>query len=132
MKSTVSANQIEKPLAAAAAESDEWKAAKPYEDIPVMSMWDVLRNFVLPGGKYKNLDTTEMMNMFYKDLGNIGKIKGTFGQQDFVMTHDPKDFERVLRSEGIWPNRPGNDGLHYHRSVHRKEFFQGVEGLLST
>lgn len=71
--------------------------------------------------------------MAYRDdWGDIAVFKGLLGKSDFVVTHNPEDFEEVLRNEGTWPIRPGMEGLHYYRSVWREDFYQGVEGLLSA
>ncbi|XP_013107493.1 cytochrome P450 CYP12A2 [Stomoxys calcitrans] len=105
--------------------------AKPFETIPTMGALNFLRHF-LPGGKYAKLDTSQMMLAFKEDMGPIARMKGALGRPDIVMTHNPHDFERTLRNEGIWPVRPGSESLYYHRSVHRPDIFQGVEGLLGT
>ncbi|XP_037815908.1 cytochrome P450 CYP12A2-like isoform X2 [Lucilia sericata] len=73
-----------------------------------------------------------MLNAFKEDLGNVAFLPGFFGRKGFVITHNVEDFEKILRNEGIWPIRAGSDYLHYHRHVHRADFFQGIEGLLST
>lgn len=109
----------------------EWQNAKPFEEIPTIGKFALLRRF-LPGGKYANLDSFNMLNAFKEDFGNVAYLPGFFGRQGFVITHNVEDFEKVLRNEGIWPKRPGSEYLQYHRHVHRKDFFQGVEGLLST
>ncbi|TMW39771.1 hypothetical protein DOY81_015149, partial [Sarcophaga bullata] len=114
-----------------AAASKEWEQAKPFEDIPSAGKFKFIRNF-LPGGRYAKMDSTQMLNAFKEDYGNIARLPGFFGREDVVMTHNVEDFEKVLRNEGIWPNRPGSEALHYHRNVHRAEFFQGIEGLIAT
>ena len=114
-----------------AASVKEWEQAKPYEEIPTVGKLKLIRNF-LPGGRYSNMDSTQMMNAFKEDFGNIARLPGFFGREGFVITHNVEDFEKVLRNEGVWPFRPGSEALHYHRNVHRAEFFQGTEGLIAT
>ncbi|XP_037815904.1 cytochrome P450 CYP12A2-like [Lucilia sericata] len=109
----------------------EWQNAKPFHEMPTMSIFSMIKNF-LPGGKYANLDTNKMMEALHKDLGNVAYLPGFLGRKGIVITHNLDDFEVVLRNEGIWPDRPGSETLHYHRHVHRADFFQGVEGLIST
>ncbi|KAM7362618.1 cytochrome P450 CYP12A2-like [Cochliomyia hominivorax] len=111
--------------------SKEWENAKPFEEIPSIGKFTLLRRF-LPGGKYANLDSTKLMNALKEDLGNIARLPGFFGRKEFVFTHNVEDFEKILRNEGVWPNRPGSEALQYHRHVHRADFFQGIEGLIST
>ncbi|XP_013107495.1 cytochrome P450 CYP12A2 [Stomoxys calcitrans] len=109
----------------------EWEEAKPYEEIPTMGIFRILKNF-MPGGKYAKLDSSEIMLAFKEDMGPIARLRGVFGRPDFVMTHNPHDFEIALRNEGIWPNRPGMESMVYHRNHVRPEIFQGIEGLLGA
>lgn len=119
------------PSAETESASTEWQQAKPYEELPKISAWKLLWNF-LPGGKYSKLDTAQLMLAFKDDLGPIGLVKGVFGRPDAVMCHNPQDFEKVYRNEGVWPIRPGMAVLYHYRNVIRKDFFQGVEGLSGT
>lgn len=111
--------------------SKEWQISKPYSDIPSMSSFMLIRNF-LPGGKYYKYDSTQFLVALKEDLGSICKLPGAFGQTDMIITHNVQDFETLLRNEGVWPKRPGMEALNYHRSVYRKDFFKGTEGLLAT
>ncbi|XP_061391258.1 cytochrome P450 CYP12A2-like [Musca vetustissima] len=130
--STAAAENLDrKNIDDVAASTEEWERAKPFEEIPTMSTFKFLRNF-LPCGKYAKLDSSEMMLAFREDMGPIARIPTLFGKEGFVITHNPHDFEKTLRNEGIWPNRPGSEALIYHRSVHRGDVFQGVEGLIGT
>lgn len=108
-----------------------WEKAKLYNEIPTMNKFQFIRSF-LPGGKYAKMDTTRLFEALKADLGNISRLPGFFGKKETVLTHNVEDFEIVLRNEGIWPTRTGSEGIHYHRHVHRADFFQGIEGLLST
>ncbi|XP_065371246.1 cytochrome P450 CYP12A2-like [Calliphora vicina] len=109
----------------------EWQTAKPFEEIPTISTFALIRNF-LPGGKYCKLDSTQFLMALKEDLGSFCKLPGSFGQTDIIFTHNVQDFETLLRNEGIWPKRVGLEALNYHRSVYRADFFQGTEGLLAT
>ncbi|XP_075168743.1 cytochrome P450 CYP12A2-like [Haematobia irritans] len=109
----------------------EWAKAKPFEAIPFDSPLSMIKKF-LPGGKYAKLDATQLMFAMKEDLGEITLLKGMLGKKSFVVTHNPKDFEMVLRNEGVWPIRPGLEILTYYRTVLKKDFYQGTEGLLST
>ncbi|KAI8118151.1 Cytochrome P450 CYP12A2 [Lucilia cuprina] len=109
----------------------EWENAKPFEEIPSISTFSFIKKF-LPGGSYAKLDFAQLMLAFKEDFGSVARLPGFFGRPEFVITHNVEDFEKVLRNEGIWPERAGSEALQYHRHVHRAEFFQGVEGLIST
>ena len=111
--------------------SKGYQTIKSYEELPTLSNFELLRNF-LPGGKYNNLDSTQFLLAVKRDLGDICKLPGLFGQPPVVFTHNVKDFETIYRNEGAWPTRPGLKAIKYHRSVYRKDFFKGVEGLLVT
>ncbi|XP_017020150.1 probable cytochrome P450 12a5, mitochondrial [Drosophila kikkawai] len=120
---------------AAAAETrddPEWLQAKPFEEIPRANMLSLFAKIALPGGKYKNLELMEMFKAMREDYGDVFFMGGMLGSPAFLMTHNPKDFEVVFRNEGVWPFRPGSDTLRYHRTVHRKDFFQGVEGVIPS
>lgn len=96
-----------------------------------MSKFQFIRSF-LPGGKYAKLDSAQFIEAFKIDLGHVSRMPGFFGTQETVLTHNVEDFEKVLRNEGIWPNRMGSESLYYHRHVLRADFFQNTEGLIGT
>ncbi|XP_020813694.1 probable cytochrome P450 12a5, mitochondrial [Drosophila serrata] len=110
----------------------EWLQAKPFEEIPRPSSLSVFRKMALPGGKYKDLEFMEVFKAMRDDYGDVFFLGGMMGSPPFLMTYNPKDFEVVFRNEGVWPLRPGSDTLRYHRTVHRKDFFQGVEGAIPS
>lgn len=110
---------------------EQWQKSKPFEDIPTLTPLKLIRYF-MPGSKYSKMDPGQLLMSFRQDLGNICKIDGFLGRPNAVITHNPQDFETLVRNEGIWPTRPGADGIEYHRRVHRANFFEGVEGILGT
>ncbi|XP_017091373.2 probable cytochrome P450 12a4, mitochondrial [Drosophila bipectinata] len=113
-------------------EDSEWQNAKPFKDIPRVNMVALIAKMSLPGGKYKNMDFLQMFEAMRKDYGNLYFMPGVMGNPSFLSTHNPKDFETVFRNEGVWPHRPGNESLLYHREEVRKDFYQGVMGVLPT
>ncbi|XP_016961298.1 probable cytochrome P450 12a5, mitochondrial [Drosophila biarmipes] len=120
-------------VAAAEVRDDpEWLQAKPFEEIPRANMLSLFAKIALPGGKYKNLELMDMFDAMRKDYGNVFYMAGMLGSPAFVMTHNPKDFEVIFRNEGVWPFRPGSDMLRYHRTEYRKEFFEGVQGIIPS
>ncbi|KAM8704115.1 hypothetical protein ACLKA7_008686 [Drosophila subpalustris] len=78
------------------------------------------------------MDLSQLMLAMRKDYGDFFIMPSMFGSDLIVTTFNPKDFETVFRHEGIWPHRPGFDTVRYYRQQHRKDFFQGVEGLVSS
>ncbi|XP_016997269.2 probable cytochrome P450 12a5, mitochondrial [Drosophila takahashii] len=115
---------------AEAREDPEWLQAKPFEQIPRANMLSLFAKIALPGGKYKNMELMDMFDAMRQDYGNVFYMSGMLGSPAFVMTHNPKDFEVIFRNEGVWPFRPGSETLRYHRTVYRKEFFEGVQGII--
>lgn len=78
------------------------------------------------------MDLMDMFEGLRQDHGDIFLMPGVMGAPTFVMTSNPNDFEIVFRNEGIWPHRPGSDSLRYHRDEKRKDFYQGVSGLIPS
>lgn len=48
-----------------------------------------------------------------------------------MFAFDPKDFEKVYRTEGIWPARKGIDTFAYYRHKVRPDVFKNMGGLIS-
>lgn len=59
------------------------------------------------------------------------KVPGMLGQQDILLTFDPKIYEIVYRTEGNWPIRRSLVTFEYYRKHRRPEVFGGIGGLLS-
>lgn len=58
------------------------------------------------------------------------RLPGTLGRRDQVMTFDPADYERVYRTEGVWPLRRGGfETLAYYRQKLRPDLFKKGHGL---
>ncbi|TDG46883.1 hypothetical protein AWZ03_006767 [Drosophila navojoa] len=110
----------------------EWQQARPFEEIPCANPIALTFNMAFPGGKYKNLDMSQQVLAMRDDYGDIFRMPSIFGSDPVLTTYNPKDFEVVYRNEGVWPHRPGSDTLRYHREEFRRDFFDGVEGLIPT
>ncbi|XP_017091165.2 probable cytochrome P450 12a5, mitochondrial [Drosophila bipectinata] len=110
----------------------EWLNAKPFEELPRANALSLFPKIAFPGGKYKNMEFMEMIEAMRQDYGDIFYLPGLMGTSAFLMTYNPEDFEVVFRNEGVWPLRPGSETLRYHRTVHGKDFFQGVEGIIPS
>ncbi|XP_033149202.1 probable cytochrome P450 12a5, mitochondrial, partial [Drosophila busckii] len=79
------------------------------------------------------LDINELTKSILLDANtDILLMKGMFGRSSLVLTQNPDDFETVFRHEGTWPYRKGFELVHYYRTVHRKEYFGEVVGLLGS
>uniref|UniRef100_A0A182Q8U9 Cytochrome P450 n=1 Tax=Anopheles farauti TaxID=69004 RepID=A0A182Q8U9_9DIPT len=113
-----------------ATEDPEWDNALPFEKIPTPSLLGFLKEFG-PFGPYKNATMYDLHRRMREMFGPLILMKGMFGREDIVMTFEPEDFEKVFRSEGLWPRRTGMDAFVYFRKHHRPEYFQGYGGLLA-
>ncbi|XP_017020158.1 probable cytochrome P450 12a4, mitochondrial [Drosophila kikkawai] len=120
-------------VATAEARGDsEWLQAKPFEEIPRINMVSLMMKMSMPGGKYKNMELMDIFKSMRRDYGEIFFMPGMMGGPAFLSTHNPEDFEVVFRNEGVWPHRPGNDTLRYHREVYQKDFYDGVVGIIPS
>lgn len=108
----------------------EWENALPFEKIPGPKVWDFVKGF-MPGGKYRNLDMVQLSKQFNDKYGGIWRIPGIFDRPNFVIVNDPDDFAKILRTEGSWPVRKGNETMHYYRNKVRPELFKEYGGLLT-
>lgn len=59
------------------------------------------------------------------------KLPGTFGRQDIIFTFDAKDFEKIYRTEGIWPQRRGLETFTHYRTKIRPDVFKDMGGLIN-
>ncbi|KAH8243067.1 hypothetical protein KR032_004291 [Drosophila birchii] len=120
-------------VATAEARGDsEWLQAKPFEEIPRINMLSLMMKMSMPGGKYKNMELMDIFKAMRQDYGEIFFMPAMMGGPAFLSTHNPEDFEVVFRNEGVWPHRPGNDTLRYHREVYQKDFYEGVIGIIPS
>uniref|UniRef100_A0A2M3Z9P0 Putative cytochrome n=1 Tax=Anopheles braziliensis TaxID=58242 RepID=A0A2M3Z9P0_9DIPT len=108
----------------------EWDSARPYEDIPSPTLLGFLKEFG-PFGKYKDATLYDINCRMREVYGPIMRMKGAFGREDLVMSFNPEDFEKVFRTEGVWPRRTGMDAFVYYRKEQRPEYFKGYGGLLA-
>ncbi|XP_039947788.1 probable cytochrome P450 12a5, mitochondrial [Bactrocera tryoni] len=108
----------------------EWQRARPYSELPQDSVFRLLTKF-LPGGRYKNLDSNALEMAMKEDHGDIFVVPAFMGRPSTVVIHNPEDFARVFRNEGVSPIRPFAT-LRYYRSKLQADFFKQVEGVLTT
>lgn len=107
----------------------EWKFAKPFEELPGPTRWQMLRGF-LKGGEYARLDMRELMLLFRQRYGNTFLMPGLFGMPSNVVTFNVENFEKAYRTEGKWPVRPGADAVLHYRKNRADGFFKDCLGLM--
>ncbi|XP_039964687.1 cytochrome P450 CYP12A2-like isoform X2 [Bactrocera tryoni] len=111
--------------------TNNWENARPYSELPGPSKYEMLRG-ILPGGVFHKKTFIEIIRTMTHIYGDIYRFPSVFGRPEMVMNFNPNDYPIIFRNEGIWPERRTFGTLYYHRKVHRKDFFQDVEGLLTT
>ncbi|KAG8226453.1 hypothetical protein J437_LFUL003445 [Ladona fulva] len=115
-------------------DATEWEGATPYEEIPGPKPLPILGNAhrFIPGiGMMGCGDLLEQHSKLYHKYGKIVKLSGIPGWNDMVLLFDPMHFEEVYRKEGGLPIRDFLHSVTYFRKVTRKDFFEGVGGLLT-
>ncbi|KAG5675033.1 hypothetical protein PVAND_004972 [Polypedilum vanderplanki] len=104
---------------------------KSFSEIPSISALKVVvRN--IPGGKYYNKSMTQLHELLYDEYGSILRFPGLFGRPPVVFAYDAKDFEKVYRNEGVWPERLNLDSLVYYRKTKRSDIYDKFAGLFSS
>ncbi|XP_050331965.1 probable cytochrome P450 12e1, mitochondrial [Bactrocera neohumeralis] len=111
--------------------SNNWENARPYSELPGPSKYEIIRGF-LPGGVFHKKTFIEGISSLTLKYGDVYRFPAMFGKPESVMNLNPNDYPIIFRNEGIWPERRTFESLVYHRRVHRADFFQGVDGLLTT
>lgn len=111
-------------------DSEEWTNARPFESMPGPSKFELLKAF-LPGGRFYKKPLPEVNRLYRKDYGEIFMLPGIFGKRNVVFSFDPEDYQKVFRTEGIWPVRRGLDIVHYYRKILRPHIFKHAAGLVA-
>ncbi|XP_014102782.2 probable cytochrome P450 12c1, mitochondrial [Bactrocera oleae] len=106
----------------------EWQKALPYKSIPRLTRYQMMRGF-LKGGEFANLSLNDFVFKCRERLGDIYRLPGVIGQPDSVVLFNVDDFEKVYRTEGMWPSRPGTDAVRYYRQNRKDGFFKETMGL---
>ncbi|PSN42151.1 hypothetical protein C0J52_18993 [Blattella germanica] len=84
---------------------------------------------VFISSELRDLIDVNFHEALHKKYGNILRISGIPGKNDFVFTYNPDDIEKVFRNEGSWPIRPTLQSAEYYRVVTRKDVFGKDPGL---
>ncbi|XP_017139100.1 probable cytochrome P450 12c1, mitochondrial [Drosophila miranda] len=109
----------------------EWNTAKPFEEIPGPTRWQLWRGFQ-KGGEFHHLDMAELMDLYRSRFGDMVRVPGLFGMPTTVFTFKVENFERIYRTEGQWPVRGGADPVLHYRANRKDGFFKDCVGLSSN
>lgn len=107
------------------------KNARPFKDIPGPTKLELICG-VLPVGKFHGTSMKNMLNQCRDMHGNIFKLPGTFGSTSVLVSYNPDHFEKILRTEGVWPFRRPMESIDYYRLKIKKDFYGDLHGLLSS
>uniref|UniRef100_A0A182IJQ1 Uncharacterized protein n=1 Tax=Anopheles atroparvus TaxID=41427 RepID=A0A182IJQ1_ANOAO len=108
----------------------DWTTARPFTEIPGPTFLQAIKGFQ-KGGRYSGLSLLQLHQRLREDYGDIVRVSGALGKRDLVLTYRPEDFEKVFRTEGHWPVRPGFESFAYYRQKERPEIFGGMGGLVT-
>lgn len=89
----------------------------------------ILYIILYPAGEFANLSLNDFVFKCRERLGDIYRLPGVIGQPDSVVLFNVDDFEKVYRTEGMWPSRPGTDAVRYYRQNRKDGFFKETMGL---
>lgn len=73
----------------------------------------------------------DMHRAIRSDYGDLVRIPGFMGRADTLISFKPSIFEKLYRTEGIFPRRRGMETFIYYRKKVRPEIFEGTGGLLT-
>lgn len=116
----------EKPLSS----SEEFSKARPMSEIPGPSTFHLIKNTILPSGKYYKAGLKQMHQKLNQEYGNVVSFPGMFGRPPMVFVYDPNDVETVFRNEGRWPDRRSFEFIQDYRKKLQPDLFKDSAGLL--
>lgn len=108
---------------------DEYANAIPFNEIPGLSKFELIRRF-LPGGKFHKMSFIDILQLSRDEFGDFHKWPGVFGQNSMVMTYNADDIEFIHRNEGTYPYRRGLETMKYFRENIRSDVYE-VGGLIN-
>ena len=111
--------------------SIKFEDAKPFSQVPTLSPFQLGRSF-LPGGRFYKASFTDLVSLMNKEFGQIFLMPGIFGKDPILLIFDPVDFETLLRTEGIWPNRKNSETLEHYRLKVRPDIYGEFGGLFNS
>uniref|UniRef100_A0A1I8NRH0 Cytochrome P450 n=1 Tax=Stomoxys calcitrans TaxID=35570 RepID=A0A1I8NRH0_STOCA len=109
----------------------EWQAAKPFPAVPGPTRFQMVRGF-MKGGEFHDKPFDALLRLFRERYGDIFLMPGMFGQNTNLITFNLKDHEKVFRTEGAYPFRPGNELALEYRLARKDDLYDednlGVAG----
>uniref|UniRef100_A0A1I8NUN9 Cytochrome P450 n=1 Tax=Stomoxys calcitrans TaxID=35570 RepID=A0A1I8NUN9_STOCA len=100
----------------------EWQAAKPFAGIPGPTRFQMVRGF-MKGGDFHDKPFDAVLGLFRERYGDIYLMPGMFGQNTNLITFNLKDHEKIFRTEGAYPLRPGNELTLDYRLTRKDDLY---------
>lgn len=82
-------------------------------------------------GEFHNVPLEEVNRIIRNKYGNLIRIPSIVGRRNLLLSFDPESFEKILRTEGQWPDRRILETFNYYRKKVRPDLFGETGGLLS-
>lgn len=108
----------------------EFKAAKPFSEIPGPRGLEFLVNVLLPWGKYHGKDMVQIFTTMQRQYGNFVRFPGLFGMSSVYIACDPNELEVIFRNEGPTPFRKTLQLVDIFREKERPDLFGDYRGLI--
>lgn len=110
--------------------ADEFAKARPFSEMPGPSVCDLIKNTVMPSGKYYKAGLKQIHLKLQEEYGDVVKFPGMFGRETLVFLYDADSVEKVFRNEGQYPDRRSFEFIQTFREKYRPDLFKGNGGLL--
>lgn len=105
--------------------------AKPFKELPGPSRLQMFRSF-MKGGEFAGFPFDKVLSTCRERYGDIFLLPGAIGQPTNLITYNVKDFEKIFRTEGAYPIRPGLEVMTHYRLSKKDNFYSeeylGVAG----
>uniref|UniRef100_T1PCC0 Cytochrome P450 n=1 Tax=Musca domestica TaxID=7370 RepID=T1PCC0_MUSDO len=109
--------------------AEEWQAAKPFKSIPGPTKFQMVRGF-MKGGDFHGMPFDTFIKLCRQRYGDIYLLPGMFGQSTNLITFNLEDYEKIFRTEGPYPVRPGNEVIFEYRLARKDGLYD--EGNLGV
>lgn len=109
---------------------EEYAKARPVSEMPGPSTFELIKNMILPSGKYYKAGLKQIHQRLFSEYGNVVKFPGMFGRNPMVFLYDADQVEKVFRNEGQWPDRRGFEYMIKLRQEYYPDLYKGIGGLV--
>ncbi|XP_075162683.1 putative cytochrome P450 12c1, mitochondrial [Haematobia irritans] len=103
----------------------KWQEAKPFASVPGPSKYQMFRGF-MKGGDFHGKSIQNLMQVCRKRYGDIYLLPGIFGKPTNLISFNLEDYERIIRTEGVYPNRPSNDVIYDYRMGRKDDLYSEI------